>query len=112
MVGEEAGYTFFANWIVTKPGKTSVAFYRYRLPDKAEWPGIINPAGRFDTYVVKQPGDMRTTIRVQIDLPENVQMVHTVPESGVTKDNDRTLIYRGLLRKDLLTGMVFARTTD
>lgn len=112
VVGEEAGYTFFANWLVTKPGKTSVAFYRYRLPDKAEWPGVINPAGRFDTYVVKQSGDMRTTIRVQIDLPENVQMVHAVPESGVTKDNDRTLIYRGLLRKDLLTGMVFARTTD
>lgn len=112
VVGEEAGYTFYANWVVTKPGKTSVAFYRYRLPDKAEWPGMINPAGRFDTYVVKQPGDMRTTVRVQVDLPDNVHMVHAVPESGVTKESDRTLIYRGALRKDLLTGMVFARATD
>jgi hypothetical protein len=28
-VGTESGYTFFANWVVTKPGQTSVTLYHY-----------------------------------------------------------------------------------
>ena len=112
VIGEEAGYTFFANWVVTKPGKTSVVFYRYRLAEMADWPSIIDPAGRFGAYVVKQPGDMRTTVRVQVDLPDGMHIIHTVPESGITQEGKRTLIYRGALRKDLMTGMVFAKTTD
>ena len=78
----------------------------------ADWPSIIDPAGRFGAYVVKQPGDMRTTVRVQVDLPDGMHIIHTVPESGITQEGKRTLIYRGALRKDLMTGMVFAKTTD
>jgi len=112
VIGEEAGYTFFANWLVTKPGETTVALYRYRLPQKARLPSVLDPAERFEAHVVKQPGDMRSTVRVEVEIPGDMSIIHSVPEQGITQDSEQSIVYRGSLREDLLVGLVFERKSD
>lgn len=109
VIGQEAGYTFFSNWLVTKPGQTSMAFYRYRLPNIYKLPNIIDPAKRLEAYIVKQPGDNRTKIRVEIKLPEEMGIIHTAPSTGITQDSNSSLVYRSELKKDMLVGAVFER---
>lgn|GEM_PF-899606 len=111
-IGQEAGYTFFANWLVTEPGQTTVAFYRYRLPKANKTPSFIDPAKRLEAYVVKQPGDSRSKVRVEFKLPENMRIIHTVPSAGTTQDSNTSLIYRSELIKDALVGVVFERQTN
>ena len=109
MVGKEAGYTFFANWVVTRPGETTVALYHYRLPKHVDMPNMVDPAELFQAMIVKQPGDMRTNIRVSMSIPEEMRIVYTVPSDGVTQVSSREIIYRGMLRKDVIVGLVFER---
>jgi len=109
VVGHEAGYTFFANWLVTKPGRTSVALYRYRLPEEKRLPGIIDSVKRLEAYVLKQPGDMRTQVRIEIKLPESLRIVHVAPDSGTTQNSDGSLTYRSWLNKDVLIGAVYEK---
>jgi hypothetical protein len=107
MVGKEAGHTFFANWMVTKPGETSVALYHYRLPSHVDMPSIVDPAELFQATIIKQPGEMRGSVRVSMSLPEEMRIVHTVPDDGVTRVSAQEIVYRGMLRKDVMVGMVF-----
>lgn len=109
LIGKEAGYTFFANWLVTRPGETSVAFYHYRVPAHAILPTLFDPAASFQVYVSKQPGDMRTNVRVEISVPEDVRILHTVPLDGVTPAAENKVVYRGALSQDLLVGLVLGR---
>lgn len=107
MIGQEAGYTFFANWLVTKPGETSVALYHYRLPRGARLPSLFDPAESFEAYVVKQPGQERTQVRVALRLPETTRIVHAVPAEGLTQHSNFEVAYRGELGRDVLVGVVF-----
>ena len=107
IVGSEAGFTFFANWLVTEPGSTSVGVYHYRLPKHASLPNILNPAETYATFVVKQPGDDRTSIRVEVVLPKESSIVHTVPNEGITYKDERTIVYRGKLNRDITVGAVY-----
>lgn len=109
MIGREAGYTFFGNWMVTKPGQTTVGLYRYRLPGTVALPGVINPVQRFGVYAVKQPGSARTDVRVSVKLPESLRVVTTAPASGVTLTNDHEFTYRGELTRDAVVGAVFEK---
>lgn len=109
IIGREAGYTFFANWVITKPGETSVVLYQYRLPNHARMPSLFDPAERFEALVFKQPGDWRTSVRVALSLPDNMRAVHTVPEDGITQGNPHDIVYRGRLIGDVLVGAVFER---
>lgn len=106
LIGEEAGYLYFANWIVTQPGATSVALYRYIIPQGVQMPGLINKAGRYSVYVAKQPGDTRTQLRTEIRLPENVRVGYIVPSDGITQTDYNRFTYRGELREDRLIGAV------
>ncbi|MFH1354128.1 MAG: DUF4012 domain-containing protein [bacterium] len=110
MIGREAGYTFFANWVVTAPGETSVTFYRYRLKNEVTLPTVFDPAQSFEAYVFKQPGQERTQLRVVMNLPETTRIVHTVPEDGVTQHNANEVVYRGMLQRDGLVGAVFEKS--
>ena len=110
MIGREAGYTFFANWLVTGPGETSVAFYHYRLKDEVRLPNVFDPAQSFEAYVFKQPGQERTQVRVAISLPEQTRIIHTVPIEGVTQHNANEVVYRGMLQRDVLVGAVFEKS--
>lgn len=107
LVGREAGYTFFANWMITQPGQTTVGLYRYRLPQLVEMPGLLNTAARVAAYVAKQPGAARTSVRVSIRLPEGMAMMSTRPHDGVTRVSDRELVYRGEGVRDVVVGAVF-----
>lgn len=109
IIGEESGYRYFANWVVTKPGATTVALYRYRLPDMVNLPQGFNMAETVAAYVAKQPGDTRTELRIEMQLPKKFQVVHTVPNDGVTRGETDTLAYRGRLRSDVLFGAVIER---
>jgi hypothetical protein len=107
VIGQEAGYRFFANWIVTKPGATTVGMYRYVIPKHANLPGIVDPIQKYRVYVAKQPGDDNTKIRVEIRLPEQVRIVHNVPHDGITQISNHEFSYRGLLKQNVLVGTVF-----
>ncbi len=109
MIGKEAEHTFFANWLITKPGETTVALYHYRLPKHVVMPNIVDPAELFQAMIVKQPGDMRTNVRVSMSIPKGMRIVHTVPDDGVTQVSSQEIIYRGMLRRDVIVGMVFER---
>lgn len=104
-IGEEAGYTYFANWVVTKPGATTISLYRYRLPAQP-LPAGLNVAETLAVYVAKQPGDGRSDIRIEVRLPKNIRVVHTVPNEGVTQTDPATFVYRGPLQHDVLVGAV------
>lgn len=108
-IGEEAGYSYFANWMITRPGGTSVGLYRYRLPRQAALPGLLNSAENFSMYIAKQPGEMRSSVRLEVHLPPGHEIVHTVPTDGVTQESPTTVVYRGPLTHDVLLGVVFAR---
>lgn len=106
-VGTEAGYTMFGNWFVVRPGDTVVGLYRYRVPKHASVPHLLRPAGRYSTYVAKQPGDTRTSLRVELTLPEEERAVHTVPGDGITQSSPNQVVYRGQLATDVVMGAVF-----
>jgi len=109
VIGQEAGYTTFANWTVTKPGATSILFYKYRWPEPAKAPSFTDPATRHTVYVAKQPGDTRTEVRIDMRLPDGARLSHTVPQDGVTQSAANELVYRGSLRTDMLVGGVWTK---
>lgn len=108
-IGEESGYTFFANWIVTKPGQTTVTLYRYMLPQTVALPGTLNAADHMAVTVAKQSGAQRTMLRASLKLPETARIVHTVPQTGVTQDSNQEMVYRGPLSTDVVVGVVYTR---
>ncbi len=105
-IGSEGGYRYFANWMVTKPGATSIGLYRYRIPAAATLPRGLNAAEQTSVYVSKQPGDTRTSLRVELRFPKTVQVVHTVPNEGITRSDENTIVYRGDLTRDALVGAI------
>lgn len=107
VIGGESGYTFFANWIVTKPGETSVTLTHYRVPHAIAMPSYLHPAASYVLNVFKQSGQKRTLVRASIQIPDSMSIVHVVPDSGVTRESDTTAVYRGQLTSDLLPGIVF-----
>ncbi len=109
MIGHEAGYTFFSNWVVTKPGQTTVGLYRYRLPKPLALPGVIDRVQRWGVYAVKQPGSERTSVRLSLRLPEGFQIITTAPTSGITPISDHEFTYRGELSRDVAVGAVFEK---
>lgn len=106
-IGSESGYITFANWIITKPGQTTVTLYHYRLPNAASLPGVWQTASRYSLYIAKQPGQERSSVRASIALPSAMHIVQRVPEQGITQENDQTIIYRGSLTSDIVVGAVY-----
>jgi hypothetical protein len=107
IIGTEAGYTFFANWVVTRPGSTTMTSYHYRLPRHAAWPSIFDPAERFETYFFKQPGDTQTDVTITLRLPDQAHIVHAVPATGLAHSSAHEVVYRGQAQRDSLVGVVF-----
>lgn len=105
-IGQEGGHQYFANWIITKPGATSIGLYRYRLPSLIALPQGLTAAETVAAYIAKQPGDNRTELRAEIRFPKELNIVHTVPNDGVTSGDEGEVVYRGALRTDVLFGVV------
>ncbi|MAF80675.1 hypothetical protein CL628_01540, partial [bacterium] len=109
VVGREAGYQTLANWTITKPGETTILFYRYRLATKVAAPNFVDPAKTFSVYVAKQPGDARSTLRVEMRLPDGSVLSHTVPQDGITQTAQNQVTYRGNLTRDIVIGGVWTK---
>lgn len=108
-IGQESGYTFFANWVVTRPGETTVTLTHYRVRNAVQMPSYLKPASSYSLSIFKQPGQKRTTLRASLQLPDTMKIVHTIPNSGITRESDLSLIYRGELTQDAFPGIVFER---
>ncbi|MEX1112497.1 MAG: DUF4012 domain-containing protein [Candidatus Andersenbacteria bacterium] len=109
VIGLESGYTYFSNWIITQPGQTSVTLYRYRIPRHVSMPSIFNAAEGYSVFVAKQPGDVRTSIRASVRVPELVVLTHIAPEAGLTRESDQSVIYRTQLDADTQLGVVMEK---
>ncbi|HLC48817.1 MAG TPA: DUF4012 domain-containing protein [Candidatus Andersenbacteria bacterium] len=109
VMGTESGYTFFANWVVTKPGQTSMTLYHYLIPNAVSMPNILHNASSFALSLSKQPGQRRSSIRASIQLPSGMRILRSVPSSGVTIESDTTFVYRGQLTSDTVPGIVFEK---
>jgi hypothetical protein len=109
VIGSEAGYTFFANWIVTKPAETTVTLTHYRIPNAVTMPSILKNASSYSLGIANQSGQKRTTLRASIQVPDTMKIVHVVPQSGVTRESDTSVVYRGELTSDVVPGIVFER---
>lgn len=109
VIGEEAGHTYFANWLVTKPGQTTIGLYRYRLPPVPSLPGTLNLFETYTLQIIKQPGDVRTSVRAELVLPDTMRMVAVQPEQGVTREADNRLVYRGAATRDTVIGATYER---
>ncbi len=107
VIGFESGYKYFANWQITPPGESTIGMYHYRVPEAALMPSMFDPVERFEVYVAKQPGDERTSVRIELLVPESMQIMEVVPEGGITWKKDNNVVYRGKLKKDLLLGSVY-----
>ncbi|HSX24976.1 MAG TPA: DUF4012 domain-containing protein [Candidatus Andersenbacteria bacterium] len=109
VIGSESGYTTFANWLVTKPGQTSVVLYHYRIPHAAAMSTFLRPASSYSVAVIKQPGQQRTTISASISFPKNVRITESVPHEGITLDSNSSIIYRGDGARDIVVGAVIQK---
>ncbi len=107
VMGKESGYDFFANWVMTPPGQTTVTLYHYRIPGAVRMPGLFDNASSYALSIAKQPGQKRTTIRASIDIPSNMAIATQFPASGVTMESDTSFVYRGQLTSDIVPGIVF-----
>lgn len=108
-IGSESGYTYFANWIVTKPGQTTVTLYHYRIPHAVVMPDFLRSAGSYSVALVKQPGQQRTQVRASIVLPSTMRIMHSEPGLGVTLDSGASIVYRGEEARDIVVGAVFEK---
>ncbi len=108
-VGLESGYTFFANWVVTKPGQTSVTLYHYTIPHAVRMPSLFHRASSYSLGIAKQAGQGRTNVRASITIPSEYRIVDSVPSSGGTRESDQTYTYRGELTSDIVPGIVFEK---
>lgn len=107
VAGEESGYSFFANWVITKPGQTTVTLYHYRIPNAVSMPGFFDTVSSYALSIAKQPGQKRTTIRAALELPSSLTIAESFPKSGVTQESDSQFVYRGELTSDIVPGIVF-----
>ncbi|MDA1169203.1 MAG: DUF4012 domain-containing protein [bacterium] len=109
VVGSESGYTFFANWVITKPGQTSVTLYQYTIPNAVRMPNALQSASSYALSIAKQPGQHRNSVRASIEIPSTMKISKSVPGQGVTLETDSAMVYRGQLTSDIVPGIVFEK---
>lgn len=97
-VTEEFGKTAFGNWITTRPGDQTEAWFTYRLPFT-----VATPASRYSLYVQKQSGT-NSQFSTQIIYPDGWEPVWVSRNDAELGTNG--LRYRGALKTDELFGMV------
>ncbi len=90
LVGQEAGKTFFGNWIELNGGQEATVEIVYELPFKVE------SLDRYSVLLQKQPGSIAQTVRYSLHIPNRrILWASTGTETGheVTKqielDRDR-----------------------
>lgn len=110
-IGHEAGYTFFGNWVVTEPGQTSVVLYRYRIPNFVRMPGLFDTVSSGAVSFVKQSGAKRTSLRVDITLPQQYTIIRHFPDEGITQEANNQMTYRLEAPGNSSLGFVFEKAS-
>lgn len=99
-IGQEAGKTFFGNWINLKPGETRVVKLAYRLPYKLE------KVDRYSLVVQKQPGSLEQKFSFSLSFPQrNIAWQNFRLDSL----NGSTLKAESTINKDEIFGLVLVK---
>jgi hypothetical protein len=81
ITAQEFGKTVFANWLQTKPGETTFATFKYKLPTK-----LITTASESTQYSLllqKQPGQQNNLVTIRVNVPITTKILHsTFDETG------------------------------
>lgn len=97
MIGEEAGYTYFGNWIEVKGGESKTVTLNYTLPFKLE------DIDRYSLYLQKQPGTKNFEFSHNMTFTSrNIEWQNFSPENLESNSYSARLI----LDKDYLLGSV------
>jgi len=104
VVSRESNKTSFGNWIVTPPGETTVTLYRYRLPMVAT-KEFKTPAS-YSQLIQKQPGHQPIKLEATVRVPEGFRLTWGGPEDGITYDGTRKATFTGILKSDMVWGVV------
>jgi hypothetical protein len=113
IVGEESGLRYFAHWMITPPGTTTVGYYRYRVPHEAELPHWWNQFSRYSMRLIKQPGDIRSTYSLELHLPDGTAVTHTTPQAQLTRGQLTPVVVRhGQLVQDVMVGAIYEKSSD
>lgn len=71
---QEFGKTVFGGFIVVEPKKTKEIKLVYRLPDSVT---KLLEQGRYELLLQKQPGRQRTSLLLELDLPQSAQRAYS-----------------------------------
>jgi hypothetical protein len=96
-ITQEHGKTVFGNWVQTRPGSTSTAEFKYKLPfgfdelkkQKNLYNSIINIAGfskhnEYSLFVQKQSGVINRTTSVTVFAPDALKTIWSSNDTGKT----------------------------
>ncbi len=96
-IGEEAGKTFFGNWLFVKGGQTKTITLVYKLPFK------LNQTDHFSLLLQKQPGALPADFYYRLDFPKRKIVWQNFTPTDLQMDN---LNYNFSLDRDFLLGEV------
>jgi hypothetical protein len=108
IIGEEAGYTTFENWLVTPPERTVVATYHYRLPFRYPLLQPLFRYGRYNFLWQQQPGAPYTEFSMTVRLPDGYEPIYRLPARNVSVAPGR-VSFSGKLGTNTAWGFVFGR---
>ncbi len=97
-IGEEANYTFFANWLETQAQMETIAKFTYELPFQ------VKKDLSYSLLVQKQPGTSDQTFTHSLITPYKQPIWHNLPSPQINPDQ---INYQTLLNKDLIFGILF-----
>jgi hypothetical protein len=104
VISQESNKTSFGNWIVTPPGETTVTIYRYRLPSEAI--KELKTPFSYSQLIQKQPGHQPIKMEATVRVPSGFRLTWGGPEGGMTFDGTRKATFTGILKSDMVWGVV------
>jgi hypothetical protein len=100
LIGEEAGYTFFGNWLSLKPGETRTVKLVYELPFS------LNDLDNYSLLLQKQPGAQTYSFSHKVDLSGWNALWAS---AGTEMQNSGEINYKTQLDRDRFWGAVLKR---
>ncbi|MFH0814514.1 MAG: DUF4012 domain-containing protein [Candidatus Falkowbacteria bacterium] len=92
----EFGKTVFANWLQTKPGETTFATFKYKLPQKLsfsketlnfferQYKTAASATATYSLLLQKQPGQQNNSVSVEINVPNDIKIINSnIPVGGL-----------------------------
>ncbi|MBI5254529.1 DUF4012 domain-containing protein [Candidatus Falkowbacteria bacterium] len=106
IITREFSKTVFANWLQTKPGETTFATFKYKLPQKfsfdkktlnffeRQYKTAASGTATYSLLLQKQPGQQNNSVTVKINIPDGIKIINSnIPVGGLqtTLSQDTTL---------------------